>query len=144
MPALAKIEMEISTQLRQSVSGNSMPDQPKTSLPPILLAFAPIHRTALGLASGVILGGIIFLMTAILLIKGGPRVGADLMLLGQYTFGYTVTWMGSLIGLAWGFAVGFLIGWSFALIHNIVVWMWLTLVRSHAEMEEYGDLLDHL
>jgi hypothetical protein len=92
----------------------------------------------------VVLGGIIFLMTGILLIKGGQHVGANLSLLRQYSFGYTVTWMGSFIGLAWGFAVGFLIGWSFALVHNSAVWIWLTLVRSRAEMEEYGDLLDHL
>jgi hypothetical protein len=144
MPPSTKIEMEISAKLRQSVNCNPMPEQPKPSLPPVLLAFAPIHKTALGVASGVVLGGMIFLMTAILLIKGGPRVGANLMLIGQYSFGYTVTWMGSLIGLAWGFAVGFLIGWSFALVHNSVVWIWLNLVRSRAEMEEYGDLLDHL
>jgi hypothetical protein len=144
MPHSTKIEMEISTQLRQSANCNPMAEQPKPPLPPILLAFAPIHRTALGVASGVVLGGIIFLMTAILLIKGGQRVGANLTLLGQYSFGYTVTWVGSLIGLAWGFAVGFLFGWSFALVHNFVVWIWLTLVRSRAEMEEYGDLLDHL
>jgi hypothetical protein len=139
-----KIKMEISPQLRQNADCNSMPEQPKTPLPPVLLAFAPIHKTALGAASGVVLGGIIFLMTAFLLIKGGQRVGANLMLTGQYFFGYTVTWMGSLIGLAWGFAVGFLVGWSFALVRNSVVWIWLTLVRSRAEMEEYGDLLDHL
>lgn len=144
MPPSTKIEMEISAKLRQSVNCNPMPEQPKPPLPPVLLAFAPIHKTALGVASGVVLGGIIFLMTAVLLIKGGQRVGANLMLIGQYSFGYTVTWMGSLIGLAWGFAVGFLVGWSFAVVHNSVVWIWLNLVRSRAEMEEYGDLLDHL
>jgi len=144
VPPSTKIEMEISTRLRQSVNYNAMPEQPKPPLSPVLLAFAPIHRTALGVAGGVVLGGIIFLMTAILLIKGGQHVGSNLMLLGQYSFGYTVTWVGSLIGLAWGFAVGFLVGWSFALIHNFVVWIWLALVRSRAEMEEYGDLLDHL
>lgn len=144
MPSSTKIEMEFSAQLRQSANCNPMPEQPKIPLPPVLLAFAPIRKTALGVASGVVLGGIIFLMTAILLIKGGQRVGANLTLIGQYFFGYTVTWMGSLIGMAWGFAVGFLVGWSFALVRNSVVWIWLILVRSRAEMEEFGDLLDHL
>jgi hypothetical protein len=131
-------------QLRQNADYLPMPEQQRKPLSPVLLAFAPIHRTALGVASGVVLGGIIFLMTAILLIKGGPSVGPNLWLLGQYFIGYRLTWLGSLIGLAWGFGVGFVLGWGFALVHNLAVWMWLTLIRSRADMEEYGDLLDHL
>jgi len=48
------------------------------------------------------------------------------------------------VGLRWGFGAGFLLGWGFALLRNFVVWSWLILIRSRAEMEQYGDLLDHL
>jgi hypothetical protein len=41
-------------------------------------------------------------------------------------------------------AVGFIFGWSLALIRNAAVWIWLTVIRSRAEMSEYSDLLDHL
>ena len=122
-----------------------MPEPPKPELPnPLLLAFAPMNRVAMGAAGGVVLGGAIFLMTIALLLKGGYPVGPTLGLLGQYFFGYTVTWTGSLVGLLWGFGTGFILGWGFAVTRNLAVWCWLTLIRSRAEMDEYGDFLDHM
>ena len=47
-------------------------------------------------------GGGLFLMTAWLLLKGGPHVGQHLQLLSQYFIGYSVTWWGSIVGFAWG------------------------------------------
>lgn len=111
---------------------------------PLLLAFAPIHRLAMGVAGGVVSGGILFLMTLALVVKGGYRVGPTLGLLSQFFFGYTVTLPGAFIGLLWGFAAGFMLGWGFAVVHNVLIWCWLTLVRSRAEMEQYGDFLDHM
>jgi len=117
----------------------------KASLPaPLLQAFAPLHKVALGVACGAVLGGVVFLMTATLLVKGGEVVGSNLELLGQYFLGFKVTWGGAFIGLAWGFGVGFLLGWGLALLRNLTIWAWLTLVKSRAEMEQYGDFLDHL
>lgn len=122
-----------------------MVEDEKASLPgPLLQAFAPLHKVAMGVACGAVLGGTILLMTAALLVKGGEIVGPNLALLGQYFLGYTVTWEGAFIGLAWGFGAGFLLGWGFALLRNLTIWAWLTLVRSRAEMEQYGDFLDHL
>ncbi len=111
---------------------------------PLLQAFAPLHRLAMGMAWGVVFGGLVFLMTVTLLVKGGEVVGPNLALLGQYFFGYSVTWAGAVIGLLWGFGTGFVLGWLFAVIRNIVFWFWLTLIRSRAEMEQYGDFLDHM
>jgi hypothetical protein len=111
---------------------------------PLLRAFAPIHRMALGVACGVVLGALIFLMTAILLLKGGPVVGPRLGLLRHYFFGYSVTWPGAFIGLLWGAGAGFLLGWGFALVRNFAYWAWLTSIRSRAEMEQYSDFLDHM
>ena len=119
--------------------------EPKDQLPsPLLLAFAPMHRTAMGVAFGVVLGGLLFAMTMALVIKGGYPVGPNLSLLGQFFFGYTVTFVGAFVGLLWGFGVGFLLGWGFAVARNLVVWSWLVLIRSRAEMDEYGDFLDHM
>lgn len=111
---------------------------------PVLLAFAPLHRLGMGMAGGVVFGGGLFLMTVVLLLRGGYPVGPTLGLLGHFFIGYTVTWPGALIGLAWGFFAGFLLGYAFALAHNIAVWLWLMVVKSRAEMEQYGDFLDHM
>ena len=110
----------------------------------LLLAFAPLHRLALGVASGVVMGGLIFFATALLLVKGGYPVGPNLALLGEFMFGYEVTIRGAFIGLAWGFGIGFFLGWCFAVAHNVAIWVWLMVIRSRAEMDQYGDFLDHM
>lgn len=112
--------------------------------PGLLLAFAPLHRLALGVACGTVMGGMIFLATALLLIKGGYPVGPNLALLGEFMIGYSVTIEGALIGLVWGFVIGFVLGWGFAVAHNVAIWMWLVVIRSRAEMDQYGDFLDHM
>jgi len=122
-----------------------MADNEKLPIPtPVLRAFAPQHKSALGVACGVVLGGLVFLATGVLLLKGGEVVGPNLGLLSEFFLGYTVSWRGAIIGLLWGFGGGFLLGWGFALLRNLFIWIWLTLVRTRAEMEEYGDFLDHL
>ena len=109
----------------------------------LLLAFAPLHRGAMGVAVGVVLGNLVFLATVVEIVRGGRAV-SNLWLLAQFFFGYRVTVPGAFIGLLWGFGVGFILGWSFALLRNMIVWIWLTVIRSRAEMEQYGDFLDHL
>ena len=112
--------------------------------PELLLAFAPLHRLGLGVASGVVMGGLIFCATMFLLVKGGYPIGPNLALLGEFMYGYTVTPAGAFIGFAWGFGIGFFLGWGFAVAHNVAIWIWLIVIRSRAEMEQYGDFLDHM
>jgi hypothetical protein len=122
-----------------------MVDLTREELPrPLLRAFAPLHRTALGVSVGTVLGTLIFVMTGTLLLKGGDVIGPNLALLNQYFIGYSVSWPGAFVGLLWGLGVGFAIGWGFALTRNLVIWAWLLVIRSRAEMERYGDFLDHL
>ena len=69
-----------------------------------------------------LLGGVgLFVMTAWLLIKGGPQVGVHLQLLGHYFIGYSVTWKGSLVGLCYGALVGGVVGWAISTIYNGIV-----------------------
>jgi len=71
---------------------------------------------------GALIGGIgLFVMTAWLLIRGGPQVGAHLQLLGQYFVGYSVTWAGSLVGAFYGALTGGLVGWAVGTIYNGIV-----------------------
>jgi len=118
-------------------------DKVQTVSSRLLLAFAPIHRSALGVACGLVLGGLLSIATLVLVPQRHDR-DFSLDLLGQFFKGYSVSWQGVFVGFLWGMAVGFIFGWSLALIRNAAVWIWLTVIRSRAEMSEYSDLLDHL
>jgi hypothetical protein len=108
----------------------------------LLRAFAPLHRTAMGIAWGVVGGGLLAVATLVLVLRGTDPLSFGL--LGQFFWGYSVAWRGVFIGLVWGFGVGFVLGYGFAFVRNAAVWIWLTVIRSRAEMEQYSDFLDHL
>lgn len=147
MALLPKTRVELRMRVRhgRNAINELMNEDLKPQVPsPLLLAFAPLHRLALGVAVGIVVSALLFLMTLGLVVKGGYPVGPNLALLGQYFFGYTVTFPGAFVGLFWGFVTGFLCGYGFALLRNLCVWLWLTLIRSRAEMDQYGDFLDHM
>jgi hypothetical protein len=80
-----------------------------------------VNRIVLGLTLGILFGFGLFLATNILVLKGGPHVGANLQLLNQFFPGYKVTFGGSFLGLMYGFGVGYVSGWIIATIYNGVV-----------------------
>jgi len=72
-----------------------------------------LKAKVLGLVLGLLFGLAVFIATNWLLIKGGhltPEgkyvVGPHLQLLSQFFIGYRVSFIGSNIGFAYGFAVG--------------------------------------
>lgn len=73
---------------------------------------------AIAITTGLMTGAILWLATAILLIKGGDGVGLHLGLLGIFLPGYEVTWSGAWVGLFWGFCAGAVSGavlyWTYA------------------------------
>lgn len=87
----------------------------------IVWAVARLEARALALV-GALLGGLgLFFLTAFLLLKGGAQVGPHLQLLGQYFWGYTVTWPGAFVGFAYGGLTGALLGWLVGALYNLVV-----------------------
>lgn len=79
-------------------------------------------RAAILAAVLALLGGTtLFVMTAWLLIKGGPFPGYHLRLLGEIFIGYTVTWPGCFVGFFYGAFTGGIAGWIIGLIYNQVV-----------------------
>ena len=81
-----------------------------------------------GISAGLIIGLAIFVATNWLILAGGhtgpegePIVGPHLSLLGQFFFGYQVTFVGSLIGFAYGAVIGFVGGYSISTIYNWIV-----------------------
>ena len=77
-----------------------------------------LNAKVVGLALGVLFALGILVATNWLVIKGGDRVGPHLILLSQYFIGYKVTFLGSLIGAAYGFALGTICGSLLGWIYN--------------------------
>jgi hypothetical protein len=74
-----------------------------------------------GIAIGLLLGLGLFLATVILVVKGGPNPGPHLGLVRIYFPGYSVTWIGSVIGFVYAFVVGYAIGRTVATIYNRLI-----------------------
>ncbi len=84
-------------------------------------AVARLHAGILALIFGAICGLGLFVMTAWLVVKGGPRAGLHLELLHHYFIGYSVTWPGAFVGLGEGGLFGALFGWIIGIIYNRIV-----------------------
>ena len=115
---------------------------PDGSLPKKLaLAFAPVHKSALGAAAGMTFGVILAAVTLIHVVAR-PTGGPPLELLGQYFYGYTVSWVGVAVGFFWGTLTGFVAGWFVGFTRNFVLAVWLISVRARAELS--NPFLDHI
>jgi hypothetical protein len=93
---------------------------------------------------GTVGGMVLFLATIILILKGGAVVGPNLQLLDQYFPCYSVTLLGSLLGLTYGFVTGFVGGWGFAFMRNVTVFLYTALMRQRAERLLLKKLLEYV
>ena len=80
-----------------------------------------MNGVVMGIVLGLLAGAALFLLTIILVLKGGDVVGPHLALIGQVFPGYRVTFLGSLIGFAYAFVCGYIIGLVGAKLYNAVV-----------------------
>jgi hypothetical protein len=87
-----------------------------------------LNAQILGLVLGLLVGLAIFMATNWLVIKGGHInaggeyvVGPHLQLLSQFFVGYKVSFLGSIIGFFYGFAIGTLSGTGIGWIYNKIV-----------------------
>ena len=86
-----------------------------------------MNAKVLGVVLGLLFGIAIFVATNWLILKGAKPnefgqvvVGPHLALLGQYFIGYRVTFLGSLVGFVYAFAIGSFTGWLLSVIYNWV------------------------
>ncbi|HEY2805912.1 MAG TPA: hypothetical protein VGI92_08640 [Gemmatimonadales bacterium] len=115
-----------------------------SALPPdVERAFRPLHKRGFGIALGAASGLFVFAATAILLLRHEPDA-IRLGILCEYFYGYTVSWAGAFIGLAWGFFAGYVAGWFAAFVRNFVMAASLWLGRNRSELEASRDFLDHI
>lgn len=110
---------------------------------PRVLAFAPLHKRAFGVATGTAAALLTFGVTAVYLLRD-PQPGFELELLAQFFTGYSVTWAGALIGAGQAFVAGFVMGWFLAFVRNLVLAVMLFAGRTRSELEATRDLLDHI
>jgi hypothetical protein len=87
----------------------------------ILTRLVRLNAKIQGLVVGLAAGFLIFIATNWLVLKGGRLVGPHLGLLGQFFIGYRVTFLGSLIGFAYAFVCGFMVGYAVAWLYNRIV-----------------------
>jgi hypothetical protein len=102
-----------------------MPGNEKTLEELVLTRILHLNAKVQGVVTGIVAGLAIFAATNWLILKGGPVtpegdliVGPHLSLLGQFFIGYHVTFVGSLIGFAYAFVLGFVGGYSTSIIYN--------------------------
>jgi hypothetical protein len=108
----------------------------------MMLAFAPLHKRAMGTAVGIAAALGVFLATVIPLIRGQQHIPLDL--LAAYFRGYTESWGGAVIGAAWAGFVGFVLGWFLAFSSNFLLAVRLLTLRARAEYAQTRDFLDHM
>ena len=123
------------TTVREEQQGETLPAS-------ATLLFAPIDKRAFGVAIGTVTGLGVFSATAVDLLRGLPWRG--LRLFSEFFIGYSLTWRGALIGLLWGFVVGFCAGWFVAFTRNLALAISLFIIRTRAELDTTRDFLDHI
>ena len=76
-----------------------------------------LKKNAFGVACGLVAGLALFLLTnAMALLHQG---GGTLIKISHIYWGYSITFVGSLLGLFYGFVSGYVSGWFTALFYNI-------------------------
>lgn len=84
-------------------------------------AVVRLNGHILGFVLGTIGALLIFAATNWLILKGGEVVGPHMGLLDQFFIGYSVSFIGSLVGGAYAFAIGYICGLFVAWIYNWVI-----------------------
>lgn len=109
----------------------------------MLFAFAPLHKRAFGVATGVAGALLMTFLTLAAMYMPSERE-FPLGLLVQFFAGYSLSWPGVFIGAAWGFAVCFVAGWFAAFCRNFVLAISAFLIRTRAEIDSTREFLDHI
>ncbi|MFN0178745.1 MAG: hypothetical protein ACKVZ0_08060 [Gemmatimonadales bacterium] len=84
-------------------------------------ALRRLNGRAWGLATGLLSGAVLFFATNFLVLKGGQNPGAHLNLLRVFFPGYSVSFLGSLVGFIYAFVVGYATGRLIGAVYNSMV-----------------------
>lgn len=87
----------------------------------LLAAFARYDEVALGGAVGITASLGLAFATAVLLLGSNEGIVPMMSLLGNYLFGYEVSWAGLAVGVIEAGLLGFGLGWSAAWLSNLLI-----------------------
>lgn len=90
----------------------------RPTAPELETAVLRLNARAWGMAFGLLGGLGLFVATIVLVLKGGPDVGAHLGLLANFFPGYRVTGLGAVVGFGYGFVTGYLVGWLISTVYG--------------------------
>ena len=77
-----------------------------------------LNGRAWGIAIGLMLGFGLFVATNLLVLRGGPDPGRHLRLLSVFLPGYSVSFVGSIIGFIYCFVIGYGVGRLIGAVYN--------------------------
>jgi hypothetical protein len=80
-----------------------------------------LNARAWGIAFGLLLGGGLFVATNVLVMQGGQDIGRHLTLLRAFFPGYSVSFLGSIIGFIYAFVIGYGLGRLLGTVYNRLV-----------------------
>ena len=80
-----------------------------------------------------------FLATAVLLLRGGEPLGPTLSLLGNYLFGFEVSWPGAAVGALEAGVIGFGVGFVMAKLINVLLRFYETSICRQLPLTEVLD-----
>jgi protoporphyrinogen oxidase len=106
-------------------------------------AVPKLDPLSLGMSLGVVAGLALLLGTLLVLLRGGD-VGQSLALLSQFFPGYTVTAVGALIGLGYGFFTGFSLGWGYAFLRNAATALYLVSLHRSAQQSVMRQFFEYI
>ncbi|MBI4790122.1 MAG: NAD(P)/FAD-dependent oxidoreductase [Chloroflexi bacterium] len=106
--------------------------------------FSRLDPVAFGLAIGITAGLVLLFATLALVIKDGAVVGPNLQLLNQFFPGYAVDAQGSLVGFVYALVAGFGVGWGFAYLRNVAVYVSARVIHRDIELRLLRRFLDYL
>lgn len=123
-----------------------LPSRPEAALPPDLLElFAPLHKAAFGIAIGTTAALAVAAVTLLhVIVQPTSSQAPNLILLRQFFYGYSVSWQGVFVGAFWAGVAGFVMGWFAAFVRNLVIAVWLFVVRARAALSQASDFLSHI
>lgn len=105
-------------------------------------AFSHYDEVALGGAFGITAMAVLTLSTALLLRGPNHSFVPMLSLLGNYLFGYEVSWPGLLVGMVEAGLAGFVLGWSVARLINLFTAILLRDLERRLAMLTVLDAVD--
>jgi hypothetical protein len=118
-----------------------MADRDSPDVRAVRALFPRIHTLALGAAVALTAGAAMFLFTAYhVLAQPDVRIG----LLRWYLVGYSASWPGAFVGLAWGTVIGFFTGWVLGFVHNLTIDAWILVLRARADLSRSRNFLDQV